>query len=85
MKGLIGIMYELELLNPDLKKRLQILSFKKNMLREEMKCGMKGFAEAAEQVANLKRLERKLIKEAVDAVHVKNNGEPRSIKLNEGK
>ncbi|SEK18470.1 Site-specific recombinase XerD [Pseudobutyrivibrio ruminis] len=78
-------MYELKLLNPDLQKRLQILSFKKNMLREEMKCGMIGFAEAAEQVANLKRQERKLIKEAVDAIHVKNNGEPRSIKLNEGK
>ena len=69
----------------DIKKRIKLFQTKKNMIQEELNYGIIGIAEATEQVANMKRQERKLIKEAVDAIHVSKNGKPRNIKVNEAK
>ncbi len=70
---------------PEIQRKLKLLSFKKDMVQEELKYGMIGFAEAAEQVAIMTNKERKLIKQAVEAVHVTKDGKLRNIKLNESK
>ena len=53
--------------------KYQFIQMKKKILQEELKFGI------------LTTEERKLIKEAVDAIHVSKNGKPRNIKVNEAK
>ena len=48
-------------------------------IQEQLDYGILGFAEATMMVANLNKQERKLIKQAVDKIHITNNGIPRKI------
>ena len=53
-----------------LKQKYVILQSTKSLIEEQYKYGIIDFADATMQVSNLNKQERKLIKEAVDLIHV---------------
>ena len=68
-----------------LKQKYVILQSTKSLIEEQYKYGIIDFADATMQVSNLNKQERKLIKEAVDLIHVTRDGKPRKITYNESK
>ena len=54
-------------------------------IQAQLDCDMIGIAEATNILLEMTKQERKLIKTAVDTIHISNDGKPRKISFSEGK
>ena len=66
-----------------LQQKYRLLQNTISLIEDQLKCGIIDYADATEQVDNMTKQERKLIKEAIDIIHVSKNGTPRKISFDE--